>query len=97
MEQQFLIFDLGGGTFDVSILDKYDNIMEVRASAGDNFLGGNDFRDAIESDRLSGDALDLPGTPAIILNGVKIVGVREIALMRRLDRHQRIDCLLWVS
>ena len=47
-EQQFLIFDLGGGTFDVSILDKYDNIMEVRASAGDNFLGGNDFRDAIE-------------------------------------------------
>ena len=48
-EQQFLIFDLGGGTFDVSILDKYDNVMEVRASAGDNFLGGNDFRDMLEA------------------------------------------------
>jgi molecular chaperone HscC len=46
-ESQFLIFDLGGGTFDVSILDKYDNVMEVRATAGDNFLGGNDFRDAL--------------------------------------------------
>ncbi len=46
-ESQFLIFDLGGGTFDVSILDKYDNIMEVRATAGDNFLGGNDFRDQL--------------------------------------------------
>ncbi len=42
-EAQFLVFDLGGGTFDVSILDKYENIMEVRASAGDNYLGGNDF------------------------------------------------------
>jgi len=47
-EQQFLIFDLGGGTFDVSILDKYDNVMEVRATAGDNFLGGNDFREEIQ-------------------------------------------------
>ena len=46
-ESQFLIFDLGGGTFDVSILDKYDNVMEVRATAGDNFLGGNDFRDVL--------------------------------------------------
>lgn len=44
---QFLVFDLGGGTFDVSILDKYDDVMEVRASAGDNSLGGNDFRDTI--------------------------------------------------
>ncbi|MBP0576043.1 Hsp70 family protein, partial [Mycobacterium tuberculosis] len=33
--------------FDVSILDKYEGVMEVRASAGDNALGGNDFRDAL--------------------------------------------------
>ncbi|MDR3375141.1 MAG: molecular chaperone HscC [Ancalomicrobiaceae bacterium] len=46
-EAQFLVFDLGGGTFDVSILDKYDNVMEVRATAGDNFLGGDDFRDSL--------------------------------------------------
>lgn len=40
---QFLVFDLGGGTFDVSILEMFDGVMEVRATAGDNFLGGEDF------------------------------------------------------
>jgi molecular chaperone HscC len=42
-ESRFLVFDLGGGTFDVSILELFDGVMEVRASAGDNFLGGEDF------------------------------------------------------
>ena len=42
-ESQFLIFDLGGGTFDVSILELFDGIMEVKSIAGDNFLGGEDF------------------------------------------------------
>ena len=40
---KFLVFDLGGGTFDVSVLELYKNIMEVRAVAGDNYLGGEDF------------------------------------------------------
>lgn len=40
---KFLIFDLGGGTFDISVLEKYGTIMEVRAIAGDNFIGGEDF------------------------------------------------------
>ncbi|SFL74813.1 Hsp70 family protein [Rugamonas rubra] len=42
-ESKFLVFDLGGGTFDVSVLELFENVMEVRASAGDNFLGGEDF------------------------------------------------------
>ncbi len=42
-ESRFLVFDLGGGTFDVSILECFDNVFEVHASAGDNFLGGEDF------------------------------------------------------
>ena len=42
-----LVFDLGGGTFDVSVLEMNDGIMEVRATAGDNFLGGEDFDDAV--------------------------------------------------
>jgi len=46
-ESRFLVFDLGGGTFDVSILQMYDGVMEVRASAGDNFLGGEDFVHAL--------------------------------------------------
>lgn len=44
---RFLVFDLGGGTFDVSILEMFDGVMEVHASAGDNFLGGEDFLDAL--------------------------------------------------
>jgi molecular chaperone HscC len=39
----FLIFDLGGGTFDVSVLEYFDGVVEVRASAGDTRLGGEDF------------------------------------------------------
>ncbi|WP_313518644.1 molecular chaperone HscC [Pseudomonas sp.] len=46
-ETTFLVFDLGGGTFDVSILELFEGVMEVRASAGDNFLGGEDFDDAL--------------------------------------------------
>ncbi len=44
---RFLVFDLGGGTFDVSILELFENILEVRAVAGDNFLGGEDFTEAL--------------------------------------------------
>ncbi|ALN81313.1 molecular chaperone HscC [Lysobacter antibioticus] len=44
---RYLVFDLGGGTFDVSILELFDGIMEVHASAGDNFLGGEDFSQAL--------------------------------------------------
>lgn len=46
-KEPFLIFDLGGGTFDVSIVEIFDGIIEVRASAGDNRLGGEDFNDVI--------------------------------------------------
>src|ERR1700683_4095681 len=38
-----LVFDLGGGTFDVSILDVGDGVVEVRATSGDTHLGGDDF------------------------------------------------------
>ncbi len=44
---KFLVFDLGGGTFDISILELYKNIMEVHCVAGDNYLGGEDFTDII--------------------------------------------------
>ena len=45
--EPFLVFDLGGGTFDVSIVEMFDGIVEVRASAGDNRLGGDDFDTAL--------------------------------------------------
>ena len=45
--EPFLVFDLGGGTFDVSIVEMFEGIVEVRASAGDNRLGGDDFNTAL--------------------------------------------------
>jgi len=65
---RFLVFDLGGGTFDVSVLERIDQILEVRAVAGDNFLGGEDFTAVLEDmffekypqfDRLTLDAKTL--------------------------------------
>jgi molecular chaperone DnaK len=46
-EQCILVFDLGGGTFDVSVLRLGDGIFEVKATAGNNHLGGDDFDDVI--------------------------------------------------
>ena len=46
-EQRVMVFDLGGGTFDVSILDLADGTFEVLATAGDNKLGGDDFDNSI--------------------------------------------------
>jgi len=43
----FLVFDIGGGTFDVSILELFDGVMQVNSTAGDNRLGGEDFVDAL--------------------------------------------------
>ena len=42
-ERKFLVLDLGGGTFDVTLLELFAGVMEVKASAGDNMLGGEDF------------------------------------------------------
>lgn len=46
-ECRYLIFDLGGGTFDISIVEYFEGILEVHASSGDNFLGGEDFAEII--------------------------------------------------
>ena len=42
-EQNILIYDLGGGTFDVTLLEMFDGILDVKASSGNNSLGGKDF------------------------------------------------------
>ncbi|WP_029138586.1 molecular chaperone DnaK [Nakamurella lactea] len=46
-EQTILVFDLGGGTFDVSLLEIGDGVVEVRATAGDNKLGGDDWDERV--------------------------------------------------
>src|ERR1700760_3105383 len=46
-EQTILVFDLGGGTFDVSLLEIGDGVIEVKATSGDNHLGGDDWDDRV--------------------------------------------------
>lgn len=51
-EKIALIFDLGGGTFDVSIVDLFAGTLEIRSSSGETFLGGEDFTNAITAEVL---------------------------------------------
>lgn len=55
---RFLVFDLGGGTFDVSILEMFEGVVQVHASAGDNFLGGEDFLSVLEAAFLADRNID---------------------------------------
>jgi molecular chaperone HscC len=64
------VFDLGGGTFDVSVLEMFEGVIEVRASTGDNQLGGEDFNELLIDKfyKSHGRAMDLPskqGNPAV--------------------------------
>lgn len=52
-EQKIMVYDLGGGTFDVSIIEIGDGVIEVLATAGDNKLGGDDFDNAVTEYMLS--------------------------------------------
>ena len=62
--QKILVYDLGGGTFDVSILEIGDGVFEVQATAGNNRLGGDDFdqrlMDYIADDFKKSNGIDLP-------------------------------------
>ena len=66
------VYDLGGGTFDISILDVGDGVFQVRSTSGDTFLGGDDFDQRIIDDLAAGFekeyGIDLaegpPGAPA---------------------------------
>jgi molecular chaperone HscC len=57
-EKTFLIFDLGGGTFDVSLVELFEGVLEVKASSGETFLGGEDF-----TRTLAARVLELHGLP----------------------------------
>ncbi|MFB9264100.1 Hsp70 family protein [Bradyrhizobium erythrophlei] len=65
-DELLLVADLGGGTFDVSLLHRFEGIVEVRATAGDTWLGGEDFVDAIEAAFKARPGGDVQVTPAAL-------------------------------
>lgn len=84
----FLVFDLGGGTFDVSILELFEGVMEVRASAGDNYLGGEDFDtlllQAFVATQAGSDAGPVPMDDAQLFGRLR----REAELVRKALGHE---------
>ncbi len=73
-EQCLLVFDFGGGTLDVSIVDCFENIVEITAIAGDNRLGGTDFDEAVAvafcaENGLDWEALDAGEKMALLFEG----------------------------
>ncbi len=64
-EQKIMVYDLGGGTFDVSVIEIGDGVIEVLATSGDNRLGGDDFDNAITQYMLEefkkAEGIDLSG------------------------------------
>jgi molecular chaperone HscC len=76
-ETKFLVFDLGGGTFDVSVLEMFDGVMEVKATAGDNHLGGEDIdavlaQQFLEKTQCPKDALLNPVFHAVLMSRIEV-------------------------
>ena len=87
-ESRFLVVDLGGGTFDVSVLELFDGVVEVHATAGDNFLGGEDFIDLMAGMALAdlglADSKLSPGDRAILRHRLE-------TLKKRLSRESEAE------
>lgn len=91
--ETFLVFDFGGGTLDVSMVDAFDNMVEIRAVAGDNYLGGKDFNERIaenfyfeaglEKENLSGQE------QGIVLKEAELLK-RELSERNEAKRHFRL-------
>jgi molecular chaperone HscC len=84
-ESVILVVDLGGGTFDVSILHCFEGVMEVRASAGDSWLGGEDFVDAIVGAFMAGPGKDAGIPPVSSETPLSVHGAlrRQAELVKR--------------
>jgi molecular chaperone HscC len=83
-EELLLVVDLGGGTFDVSLLHRFEGVVEVRATAGDSWLGGEDFVDAIVAAFMAGPGA-VAGLPSAS-SGLPIIG----ALRRQAEMAKRM-------
>src|SRR5690606_32081760 len=84
LQEKVLVYDLGGGTFDASVLELHDNVYEVVSTGGDTFLGGIDFDGAIVGDLL--EAFEKT-------TGHAFQGDR-VAMQRITDAAERAKCAL---
>jgi molecular chaperone DnaK len=92
LHERVLVYDLGGGTFDVSIIDIRDRVFEVKATGGDIFLGGIDFDDAVLRHLLADfearHGVDLSTDP------VAMQRVRDVAERTKIDLSSRAEAAI---
>ena len=85
-DKKILIFDLGGGTFDVSVVELFDGTLEVRASAGETSLGGEDFTRVLAARVLEGIGLPFERaeatTPLLVSRLIQLSEVAKCRLSR---------------
>jgi molecular chaperone DnaK len=83
-DQTILVFDLGGGTFDVSVLEIGDGVFEVKATSGDNHLGGDNFDKAIVdwlvAEFKKSQGIDLTGDPMALQRLYEAAEIAKIEL-----------------
>jgi molecular chaperone HscC len=82
-DELLLVVDLGGGTFDVSLLHRFAGMIEVRATAGDSWLGGEDFVDAIVKAFLAGPGAATAAEAAAPGSAVNALLRRQAELAKR--------------
>ena len=91
--ENFIVFDFGGGTLDVSLVEAFDNMVEIKAVAGDNHLGGKDFDEIIVEDFCQTNGIDrflLSGKERGILKKEAEQVKRDLSEKNEADRTVRI-------
>ena len=91
--ENFIVFDFGGGTLDVSLVEAFDNMVEIKAVAGDNHLGGKDFDEIIVDDFCRKNGIDkfmLSGMEQGILKKEAEQVKRDLTGKNEADRTVRI-------
>jgi molecular chaperone HscC len=82
-EATLLVFDLGGGTFDVTVLEVFEGVIEVKASGGESRLGGEDYTDALLEHALKAAGLEPDAARRARLRQVIEVAKRRLATDER--------------
>jgi molecular chaperone DnaK len=89
LQERVLVYDLGGGTFDVSIIEIRDRVFEVKATGGDIFLGGIDFDNAmirhVLDDFRAKHGIDLSSDP------VAMQRIKDLAERTKIDLSSRVE------
>jgi molecular chaperone HscC len=96
-DNHIIVIDLGGGTFDVSLLHCFDGVMEVRATAGDTWLGGENFVDALVEGFMAevGAAAEIPPLTTQLPIHAAIHRQAELAKRRLSDKDEGDIIVAW--